>query len=113
MSKIKIPINEELSNYINRVVFERNNLCFIINRFFEKHAKDKDDSILYDESFLKYHKELELISYEYNVLVNRISVLVNDYLREHNVENPKTYEWSIDDFINDLFIIVKKASTRS
>ena len=113
METITIPITEELSNYINRIIFERNNLCFIMNRFFEKHARDKDDSILYDDSFLKYHKELELISYEYNILTNHISTLVNEYLTSIGIKDINTYEWSINDFINDIFIIVKKAGTRS
>ena len=113
MNEIKIPISQELSNYINRVVFERNNLSFIINRFFEKHAKDKDDSILYDDSFLKYHKELELISYEYNTVVRHISVLVNEYLLARGIKDIKAYEWSINDFINDVGLVVKKASIRS
>lgn len=113
MDQIKIPISQELSNYINRVVFERNNLCFIINRFFEKHSKDKDDSILNDDAFLQYHKELELISYEYNLLVNRISVLVNEYLLAQGIKDIKAYEWSINDFINDVGLVVKKASIRS
>ena len=107
-NKIKIPIEQELCNYINRIIFEKDNLCFIINRFFEKHANDDNDDILRDDSFLQYHKEFELLLYEYNMVVAHITTIVYDYLTKLNIENVKAYEWSIDDFVSDRFIVVKK-----
>ena len=50
---IKVPISAELCNYIQRLMFEKKNLLFIITRFFEKHANDKDTSLLVDPAFLE------------------------------------------------------------
>lgn len=106
--EIKIPVNQETCDYIQRVIFERNNLSFIIARFFEKHRFDKDASVLVDDTFKKYHKDLELICYEYTVMTGYISKLVDEFLRSIGIEDSKSFQWSIDDFINDRYIVVKK-----
>lgn len=106
--EIKIPINQETCDYIQRIIFEKNNLAFIITRFFEKHINDKDASLLTDEAFLKYHKDLELVNYEYDITTRSLSVIVNNYLNSIGIYNVDQYQWFIDDFINDKYIIVKK-----
>lgn len=106
--EIKIPVNQETCDYIQRVIFERNNLAFIITRFFEKHRYDKDNSMLYDANFQKYHKDLELVCYEYTTMANYISNLVNEFLVSIGIEDIQSYQWSINDFINDRYIVVRK-----
>ena len=37
-----------------------------------------------------------------------ISKLVDEFLRSIGIEDSKSFQWSIDDFINDRYIVVKK-----
>ena len=111
-NEIKVPISSELCNYIQRLMFEKKNLLFIITRFFEKHAGDKDTSLLSDAAFLEYHKQLELVSYEYDMAKTNISKMVNGFLNSIGIYDLSQFEWSIDDFINGKYIKIKKIDRR-
>ena len=111
-NEIKVPISAELCNYIQRLMFEKKNLLFIITRFFEKHANDEDTSLLVDPAFLEYHKQLELVSYEYEMVKINISKMVNSFLHSIDIHNLADFEWSIDDFINEKYIKIKKIDRR-
>ena len=106
-NKIKIPISYELSNYTNRIIFEKNNLTFILCRLFEKHKNDENSDFLHSEQFKKYHKELEIIHYNYSILQSVISSKVKEYLEFMGIYDASSYSWSITDFI-EMCINVEK-----
>lgn len=99
--KITIPISFELSNHINRLMFEENNLTFIICRLFESHKNDKNSDFLNSEQFKRYHKELELLHYEYSFLRDVLNIKVVDYLKNIGIDDVAFYSWSIPDFNNN------------
>lgn len=107
-NKIKIPISFELANYANRLMFEDNNLTFIMCRLFEKHKNDDNADFLASEQFKKYHKELETIHYEYTTLRNAISSDIENFLTNIGVNNPGAYQWNIPDFVNDMHIEIER-----
>jgi hypothetical protein len=105
--KIKIPISFELANYTNRLMFEENNLTFIMCRLFEKHKDDENSDFLYSELFKKYHRELELIHYEYSLLRIALNTKVIEYLKNAGINDVSPYSWSITDF-NERCIDVER-----
>lgn len=107
-NKIKIPISFELANYINQLMFEESNLTFIMCRLFEKHKNDTDADLLISEQFKKYHKELEIIHYEYTSLRNAITSKIESFLTSIGINEPELYRWNIPDFINDMYIEIEK-----
>lgn len=107
-NKIKIPISFELSNYVNQLMFEENNLTFIICRLFEKHKDDENADLLISEQFKKYHKELEMLHYEYTSVRNAITSNIESFLANIGINEPELYRWNIPDFINDMHIEIEK-----
>lgn len=90
MREIKIDINQELVNYIERLHFEVESRKDIIQRIIEAHANDSDADVLMSPAFKSYSKELADFVAEYEIAKNELQDnYVPKYLEGHK------YNWEL------------------
>lgn len=106
MTQLKFNINQDVANYIQRIIFEIDNKVFIIDRMFSNHKEDDDASLLFENRlFIKYMNEYRALRYEYSVLTGLINKQILDFLNKNNYTY-NTVDWSITDFSNDRDLII-------
>ena len=99
MRNIKIDVNKETVNYIERLHYEVDQRKDIIQRLIESHANDEDASVLTSPAFKAYSSELSEFVAEYE---NAKSELQNNYVPEYL--NGHQLKWTLD-FVNNIMNI--------
>lgn len=102
MSKIiKIEVNQELVNYIQRLHFEKETRQEVIRTLIENHQNDIDASVLESSAFKTYSEQLSATTMEYELAKQEMSnQFVPECLANHQ------YEWNLDFGANELRITV-------
>lgn len=99
MRTIKIDINQELVNYIERLHYEVEQRKDIIQRLLEAHAADTDTAVLTSPAFKAYSSELSEFVAEYeNAKTELQERFIPKYLNGHQIN------WKLD-FSNKQLII--------
>lgn len=101
MRTIKIDVNHELVDYIQRLHFEVEQRKDIIQRLIEAHANDTDATVLTSSAFKAYSAELSDFVAEYELAKQELeNKFVPQFLKEHQIR------WNLDFANNQLSIDV-------
>ena len=91
MRTLKIKINQDTVNYLERLHFEVEQRKDIIQRLIEAHAYDTDDAVLVSPAFKAYSSELSEFVAEYELAKQELSnTYIPKYLDGHNIN------WNLD-----------------
>ena len=102
MKTIKVNIEQEMINYIQRLQFEVKTREEVIAKLIESHKNDADDSLFVSKPFLKYSEELSRINAEFEVAKIEVEKL---YVPEI-LYGKHQYNWAIDFQTNEMTIDV-------
>lgn len=106
MTQLKFNINQEVANYIQRIMFEMDNKIFIVDRMFTNHKDDEDASLLLENRlFVKYMHEYKELRFQYVELTNLINKQILDFLNKNNYKF-KRIQWNINDFYSKRELII-------
>ena len=107
MTQLKFNINQEVANYIQRIMFEMDNKIFIVDRMFTNHKDDEDSSLLFENRlFQKYMHEYRELRLQYVELTNLINKQITEFLNKNNYKYNKI-TWHINDFYSDRYLIIE------
>lgn len=99
MRTLKININQELVDYIERLHFEVEQRKDIIQRLIEAHANDFDEKVLVSPAFKAYSSELSEFVAEYELAKEELqNTYIPEYIRNHQIN------WKLD-FANKELIV--------
>lgn len=99
MRTIKINVNSDTVNYIERLHFEVEQRKDIIQRLIEAHAGDTDAAVLTSPAFNVYSAELSDFVAEYELAKHELEEkFIPDYLKGHQIQ------WQLDFANNQLKI---------
>lgn len=90
MKTIKVEINQETIDYLQRLHFEVEAHQDVIQRIIESHSADQNADILESKVFEKYSKRLSDLKAEYELAKQEVS---NTYIPDEYKEFAK---WNID-----------------
>lgn len=91
MRNIKIEINQDTVNYIERLHYEVDQRKDIIQRLIESHANDEDATVLTSPAFKAYSSELSEFVAEYeNAKAELQNKYIPIYLNGHQIN------WTLD-----------------
>jgi len=99
MNKLYIELEQEQINYLQRLGIEVDSMAFIIDRLFENHKNDTDNSMFDSIPWNTYLKKFEQTNCEYNFAKSAMSdILKNIIANKLEIEDPETlkFDWSID-----------------
>lgn len=97
--KFKLPISEEVCNYLQKLSVGVDARLEVINKIFSTHAYDTDSFVLESIPFKKYHSEFEEMKTEFEYakkdLTERLKPLVYEKVGKTDVK----FNWNIVDFV--------------
>jgi hypothetical protein len=100
--QIKLNIEQEMINYLQRLNFEITTREEVITKLIEVHKDDTDDSLFTSKPFLKYSEELSRVKAEYELAKIEAEKL---YIPEV-LYGIHQYNWTIDFSTNEMTIDV-------
>lgn len=102
MKTIKLPVNQELVNYVERLSYEEASYKDVILTLLDAHKGDTDGSAIDNPVFKSYQEKYASIKAEYEMAKNEVTnQYVPDCLAGHQ------YDWNLDFSTNELTITVR------
>lgn len=101
MRTLKVNVNEETVNYIERLHYEVEQRKDIVQRLIEAHANDLDAAVLTSPAFKAYSSELSEFVAEYETAKQILQdEYIPKYLKDHQIN------WNLDFQAKELQIDV-------
>lgn len=97
MKTYKLPITNEVCDYLQRLSFEVESRKQVVTRILENAKDNADDSVLESIPFKSYHKQLEEAIYSYETAKNTFSKDIEKEVFEKEGKEI-AFSWTIEDF---------------
>lgn len=102
MKKYNIEIDEsqkEVLDYLQRLMLEVDSRLTIIDRLFETHKMDPDDSLFKSVPYKSYMKEFEEYNAQFNEAKNEFSKYLMPIIKEKEGKDEINFQWNVSDFV--------------
>ena len=99
MKTYKIPINQEINNYLQRLSYDIETRLMVINKIFEMHKNDTDTSLFESEVWKKYQQELVEAQIELDTVKDNFSTDLIKKVQEIEKKDEVNFDWSIDNYL--------------
>lgn len=91
MKEFKIEVNNDITDYLERLSYEISSRSDIITMLLENHKNDNDASVLESEAFKVYSKQLTSVRAEFELAKREFEdTCIPDVFKGHK------YEWDLD-----------------
>lgn len=106
--ELKIEVQQESMDYLQRLAFEVEGRLEVINRLFTNHANDTDASVLTSVPFKTYQKEFDEANAAYNIAKDEFGKKIRPIVEEAVGQEGIDFDWMIEDFTQPYVNITVK-----